>query len=69
MIGISLSELALIFILCLVFIKPQEWPNVFYNLGCFTNKIKSIIQKFNNEWQESFNKNAFLKENNREKHD
>ena len=51
MFGFSLAELLLILILAIIFLKPQDLPELAYFIGKMIGKIKKII----NELQNSYN--------------
>ena len=45
MFGLGIYEIAVILIICLVVIKPEELPDILRNLGKFIRKLKSFYNE------------------------
>jgi len=52
MLGFSFAELILVFIVALIFIKPQDLPELAKILAKFVHKIKKIYVEIKAGWQE-----------------
>ncbi len=55
MLGLSLSEILIILIIAIIFIKPQDLPEIAYNIGKFIANIRKFIRNLQNSYQDISN--------------